>query len=396
MACHGQGESNKPKNKLNKSKVLKISIILICVILFISFIVLYQNNENVRNFSDVYIFRKVINEEKVPSIEIDTSKNMNVFAYDKYIAILDQNILKLYNKSGKEEQSLDIQISNPLFETNNNYLCIAEKGGKKLYLISNKNIVWQNEIEGNIADINVNKNGYVSVTITGTSYKTVVQIFDSKGNELFKKYSASTNVIDTDISNDNKYLAMAEANFSGVMVQSNIKIISIEDAQNNSSESIKYTHIADANNLIINIKYNNKNELVCMYDKHIDILKEGQNTELINFDNERLLFVDINLSNKFLKIAQINNGMFNSEIEMQIVNSSTQSINTYKIENTPKKVYAHDNMIVVNLGTSVLFINDSGWLVKRYQSNKEEIQKVVFCNNIAGVICKDRIKIISL
>lgn len=396
MACHGQGESNKPKNKLNKSKVLKISIILICVILFISFILLYQNNENVRNFSDVYIFRKVINEEKVPSIEIDTSKNMNVFAYDKYIAILDQNTLKLYNKSGKEEQSLDIQISNPLFEANNNYLCIAEKGGKKLYLISNKNIVWQNEIEGNIADINVNKNGYVSVTITGTSYKTVVQTFDSKGNELFKRYLAATNVIDTDISNDNKYLAMAEANFSGVMVQSNIKIISIEDAQNNSSESIKYTHIADANNLIINIKYNNKNELVCMYDKHIDILKEGQNTELINFDNERLLFVDINLSNKFVKIAQINNGMFNSEIEMQIVNSSTQSINTYKIENTPKKVYAHDNMIAVNLGTSVLFINDSGWLVKRYQSNKEEIQKVVFCNNIAGVICKDRIKIISL
>lgn len=397
MAYLGQEESNKQRRELNKSKILKISIILICIILFISFILLYESNEKVRNFFDVYIFRKIINEEKVPSIEIDASKNINVFAYYKYIAILDQNTLKLYNKSGNEEHSLDIEISNPLFETNNNYLCVAEKGGNKLYLISNKDIVWQKELEGNISDINVNKNGYVSVIISGTSYKAVIETFDSKGDELFKTYLSTTNVIDTDISNDNKYLAIAEANFSGIITQSSIKIISIEDAKTNSDDSIKYTHIAKANDLIINIKYNTKNDLICMYDEHIDLLTEDGNTELVNLTNEDVLFADINLSSKIAKFAKISEGFLNTYIELQIINSNNlEDVKTYKIDNTPKKVYAQGNMVAVNLGTSIMFINDNGWLVKKYESNREEIQNVVMCEEIAGVISKDKIYIISL
>ena len=390
-------EERKPEKKLNKGKVVKVSIAILCAILLITFIFLYENNNNVRNFFDVYVFRKIINEEKVPSIDIDSSKNLNIFAYSKYIAVLEQNELKIYNKTGNKEHSLDIEISNPLFETNGDYLCIAEKGGQKLYLINNKNIIWQKDIEGNISSINVNKNGYVSITISGTSYKTVVQTFSSNGDELFKNYLGTTNVIDTDISNDNKYLAIAEANFSGIVVQSNIKIISIEEAKNNSSESIKYTHIAKPNDLIINIKYNNKNNLICMYDEHIDIYKDGQNSELINLTSDDVLFADINLTSSIAKIIKTSNGFLNTTIEMQIINSSNiESMNKYVIESTPKKLYAHGNMTAVNLGTSVVFIDDNGWLVKKYESQKEEVQNIVMCEGIAGIISKNKIYIISL
>ena len=376
---------------------MKVATALICVVLLITFIFLYENNNNIRNFFDVYIFRKIINEEKVPSINIDSSKKINVFAYSKYIAILDQNKLKIYNKSGHQEHSLDIEISNPLFETSGDYLCVAEKDGQKLYLIHNKNIIWQKDIEGNIASINVNKNGYVSITISGTSYKTIVQTFSSNGDELFKNYLGTTNVIDTDISNDNKYLAIAEANFSGIVVQSNVKIISIEDAKNNSAESIKYTHIAKANDLIINIKYNNKDDLICMYDEHIDMLKDGQNTELINLTNEDVLFADVNLKSSIAKIIKTSDGFLNKTIEIQIINSSNiNNMNKYTIESTPKKVYAQNNVIAVNLGTSVMFIDDKGWLIKKYESKKEEIQNIVMCDEIAGIVSKNKIYIISL
>lgn len=395
MGCPGKGGNTKPKKELNKKKIWKLAITIIFTILFIVFAVLYTKNYEFRKFFDKYIFRKEVNSENLSYIEIDPSKDINVFAYSRYIVVLDQNQLKIYNKYGNQEHVLDVKISNPIFEAEDDYLCIGEKGGQNIYLISNKNIVWQKEIEGNISSININKNGYVSAIISGTSYKSVVQVFDSKGNNLFKKYLSSTNVIDTDISNDNKYLAIAEVNFSGIVVQSNIKIISIQDAQKNSAESIKHTYIANPDNLIINIKYNNKNELICMYDSHIDLLKESNSTELINFKNEDLLFADINLSNKFMKIIQKSEGILNSTIELQIVNSNNQNVNTYKVESTPKKVYVEDDMIALNLGTNILFINDNGWLVKEYKS-QEEVQKIVLSNDIAGIICKDKIKIISL
>ena len=351
-----------------------------------------------RSFFDTYIFRKIINEENVPSIYIDNVTNANIFAFSKYIVVLDQNVLNMYNKAGKQEHSLDIEISNPIFETSGNYLCIAEKGGQEIYLIENKNVVWQKEIEGEISSINVNKNGYVSVTISGTSYKTVVQTFNSKGDDLFKFYFSTTNVIDTDISNDNKYLAIAEANFSGIVVQSNIKVVSMDDAITNSTESIKYTHIAKANDLIINIKYNNKNDLICMYDEHIDVLKGEENTELVSLVDEKPLFADINLSSNIIKVVKKSEGLLDSSVEMQIINSNNvKEINRYTINGTPKKIYTQGNMIAVNLGTNIMFINSSGWLVKEYGfTQKEEIQNIVMCDGISGVISKNKIYIISL
>ncbi len=230
----------------------------------------------------------------------------------------------------------------------------------------------------------------------GTSYKSVVQVIDSDGNNLFRKYLATANVIDTAISNDNQYLSMAEANFSGILIQSVIEVISIEEAQTNSSESIKYTYTAEAGDLIVDIEYNNKNELICMYDSHIDSLNEGESTELVNFNDEEVLFADINSSSRFVEIIERSEGLLSSYAEIQIIDSSnTQSKNTYEIEDIPRELYTYGNMLAVNLGTEALFINNSGWLVKKYQSS-QEIQSIVMSEEIAGIISKNTVKIISL
>lgn len=389
-------ESNNEQNKkLNKSKIFKLIAIVICILLIVTFVVLYTTNEKCRIVFDKYIFRKEVYEDNLPSIAIEPSANINICAYDKYIGVLNENILKLYNKSAKEEHTIEIEISNPIFEANGNYLCVAEKNGHKIYLINGKNIVWQKNLEDKITSININKNGYVSVVTAGSSYKNVVYVFDAEGNELFKNYLSTTSVIDTDLSNDNQYLAIAEANFSGIVVQSTIKTISIEEAQKNSSESIKYSYVATANDLIINIKYNSKNELICMYDEHIDILNGDQNTELISLREEDALFADVNLTSKAIKIIKKSDGPFSANSELQITDIDSKKVSSYTLENIPKKVYVQGEIIAVDLGTSVVFINDKGWLVKKYKSS-QEIQEIVFCNNVAGIVAKNTIKILPL
>ena len=384
---------NKEK-KLNKGRVVKTIIFVFLIVAFVVLLILYTKNENLRNVLDKYLFRKEAYENNLPQIEIDSSKIAGMYAYNKYISILQGNKLILYNRYGKEEENIEIEISSPIFESNENYLVVAEKNGPKLYLINGKNMVWQKDIEGKITNISVNRNGYVSVTIAGTSYKTVIKTFDSSGNELFTYYLGSTDVIATDISNDNKYLAIAEANFSGIVIQSTIKIISVEDARNNTGDSIKYSYIANSGDLIINIKYQ-KNSLICMYDEHIDVLNNGQNLELVNFKNEDVLFADINFHSKVVKIIKKSTGIFNSEAEMQIIDSTSKNVITYSIENVPKSISVKDNTIVVNLGTSALFIKDNGWLQKKYETS-HEIQDILSCGDVAGIVSKNKIEIISL
>lgn len=386
---------NENKKKLNKSKIIKLIIFVLVIAAIVTLTILYRNNENVRNFLDKYIFRKEVQSANLVKIDLETNKSAGVYAYEKYILVLEQNSLDFYNRFGNKDGNLDIQISTPLFASKGNYLCIAEKNGQKLYCIQNKNIVWQKDIEGEIKGININKNGYVSVIVSGTSYKSIIEIYDNNGKELFKRVLSTTTVIDTDISADNKYLAIAETNFSGVLIQSTIEIVSMENAAKKPDDAIVYKYDADSDNLVTNIEYQ-KDNLVCMYDKYIDIIKNKNVTKVFDYTSEDVLFAGINLNSKIIKVLRKSKGFLGKEFQMKIIDTNNPSNEiVYEIEQNPKGIYVSDNIICINLGTEVLFVNSTGWLMKRYKSS-QEVQNIVFNSNIAGIISKNRIELISL
>ena len=75
---------------------------------------------------------------------------------------------------------------------------------------------------------------------------------------MFNTYLSSTRAVDVSISNDNKYLAIAEVDTSGTMIQSSIKVISIDKASTDPTNSLENTYKGEENKLITNIKYQNK------------------------------------------------------------------------------------------------------------------------------------------
>lgn len=175
-----KSKEKKPKEKkpINKKMVIKISITAFIIVLLLIITTLYTYNDNVRDFFDKYIFRKNVYENNLPFIEIDSIDAKNIYAYGKNIIVLEENILKAYNKMGNEEYSLDVKIKNPFFVSCGNYLCLADKNGKKIYLISGRNILWQRDLEGEISNISINKNGYIAVTTSDTGYKAIIEIYE--------------------------------------------------------------------------------------------------------------------------------------------------------------------------------------------------------------------------
>ena len=155
----------KSKRKMNKKKmIITISIIVIALIIGITML-LYYSSRDVRKFLDQYLFRKNVTQEKLEAIELDYDSNINVIAYNKYICILAENKLMQYNASGKLENEINLEINNPVYSVNNKYLAISEQNSSSLNLISDSKILWTKNIDGNIAKINVNEKGYVSVIL---------------------------------------------------------------------------------------------------------------------------------------------------------------------------------------------------------------------------------------
>ena len=58
-------------------------------------------------------------------------------------------------------------------------------------------------------------------------------------------------------------------------------------------------------------------------------------------------------------------------------------------------MYTYKDIVGINVGTEMYFINTKGMLIKKY-SSKQEITNVLLSDNLAIIIYKDRIHIIEL
>ena len=381
--------------KLNKKKLIILIIFLLIVISLTTLIIIYNKNQVFREWMDKNIYRKEVTQNNVTTIELNETQNSNIYAFNKYIGILNRNKFSIYGNTGNEENTLEIQITNPVFNSANRFLVIGEAGGQKVYLITDKDISWEATIEGTILQVLVNQNGYVAVVMEDAINKTVIQLYNTEGKPLFKTYSRSNRTTDVAISNDNKYLAIAEIDTSGTIIQSNIKIISVEKATTDPTESVEKTYTCESDKLLVDIKYQNKDKLVCMYTDSIKIIENDEETTLVENKNKKAMFQTIELNENVVSIEERSSGLFTADSIVNIVNVDNKSTKEYKIESVTKEIYACGDIIAINLGTEIEFINISGMLVKRYIAN-QEISDVAMSNNIAGIIYRDKIEIVNL
>lgn len=247
---------------------------------------------------------------------------------------------------------------------------------------------------GEISNIYINRNGYVAIISTDTTYKSIITLYDSNGKQIIKKYLAATRVVDLTVSEDNQYIAFAEIDTSGATIKSNVKIISVEKARVSPDEAIFYSFENENSKMIINIKYQEKNNLVCVYDDTIDVINKENKQKVLDID-DKTSFVSGDLKNRICYIKEEKNGIFDLKSTLNIVNTQNSQTYTYNFEEVAKEMYAKENVIGINIGTEIYFINTNGILIKKYVS-KQEITNVILSNNIALVIYKDRIEIVSL
>lgn len=381
------------KNKKAKSLKLKRYILITLVIIVIFLIAAYTTIPSFRTFVDNKIFKKNVTENSLATIEINSDDNPISFAYSNFIGVYTKNNLTIYDKNAKEVNALTLNITSPIISKSGKYLAIAENNGNDFYVINSSSILWQSNVEGNILKINVNSNGYVSLIVSTSAYKSIVIVFDSNGTKLFTSYLSSSYGVCTNISTNNSYLAIGEVDYSGTVIKSYVKIISIDLAQTKADESIVYKkEISD--NIITNIQYYDKENAICMLTDSVIKVSPNNTTELFK-SNEDTLFLDINIDNNISIIQKQSSGLFSYDYDLKFIRTNSSSENIYILENKlPKQIIADHDSIALNYGNSVDIINKSGWLEKTYTSS-QQIKDLIIGDNIVGVVYKDKIEIID-
>ena len=132
-----------------------------------------------------------------------------------------------------------------------------------------------------------------------------------------------------------------------------------------------------------------------MYTDSIHKIEDGEDVTLVDNKDKKVIFQSINLSNNICSIEEKSSGLFTADSLVNIINVANKEAKQYTAEGITKEIYTYGDIIALNLGTEIEFINTDGWLAKRYVAN-QEITNIVVSDSMAGIIYRDKIEIVNL
>lgn len=380
---------------INRKKIIIAISVSLCILTLIILFLVYVFNGSFRSWIDINVLRKNISEKDIQTISLNTDKNNQIHVFNNYISILNDKTITLYNSYGEKITSIDININSALFDSSQKYLVVAEDKGHEICLLLDKTYLWGEKLEGEILQVHVNKNGYVAVITTDATHKSILTFFDPEGKKLFTSYFATTRIVDASISNDNRYIAIGELDTSGTIIKSNVKVLSVKNAQENPENTIEYTYEVDNGVLITNVRYQTKNQIACIFDNGLGVIKDNTYKEVIKIENDNITYIANDFNNNVAYVEEESTGLFKTQSNVHIINTSDFQEKIYKMDYAAKDIYAKDNIIAINIGTEIFFLDTNGWLKKKYTSN-QEITNVKFSESIATIIFKDKVIIVDL
>lgn len=334
------------------------------------------------------------NSEDWKLIEVlETVSLSNYYAMDgnsSNLIVVGNNYLHGYSPNGKKNFDISVSLKNAVTSTAGDYCIVGEKDASKVYMINSNAKIWELDVEGTIFDVYVNKNGYAAIVYKQVGYKSLIRIIKPDGEELFTTYLASTYAIDVEISNDNKFLAIAEIDTEGIKVESIIELIDMNDLERKNSQKIAL----DEDTLITNIEYNTKNKLVVQTDKNVLILDSNQSTVLVDNFDEKTKMISIENPDNPIILEKRESGLFDTSYILKIYDYKNQDIvfKEYQVDEAPSIVVAKSGYVAMLLEKELIIVNSNGKLVKK-SDILGSIKSIILFNDGKALVVIHRDKI---
>ena len=168
----------------------------------------------------------------------------------------------------------------------------------------------------------------------------------------------------------------------------------MEKAQTDPENSTEYIYPAESDEILIALEYQDNDKLICMYDDSIHVIENNTDTKLVDISDNKNTFADIGLDNHIVEVVEKSSGLF-ADVDVEITEINTNKKSIYTVESAINSLKAKSNVIAINLGTEIHFIDTNGWLIKKYNSTMEA-KDILLGTNIAAIVFSDKIEIVNI
>ncbi len=124
------------------------------------------------------------------------------------VVIASSNYIASYSKKGEIEWETATSVSEPILDTNGEYIAIADKGGVGICLYHKRKLVYSSQTENDILTMDLSAEGDVVVTTDKEYSKGGVEVFNKKGRRVFSWTSGTEYVMGASISDSKRRIAV--------------------------------------------------------------------------------------------------------------------------------------------------------------------------------------------
>ncbi len=364
------------RNVRKKKRTAKI-VFAVCVIIFAVVVFMFRDRIEIikwLNTVDTF-FGKGISAQNI-ELSYDSSASNPADWYDGFIAILTNRDITMFNSSAKAEFKKDVNLNNPVLKCYDKYTLAYDCGGNELYVTNSYKEVFYKQFDDSILNARFTKDGHLVVITKMKNYRGVVTVYSSSFKEVYKVYSASEYVMDADVSNDGKQLAVAVYDGGFGEILSAVNIYSM------NSEKVK-SRIEGVDGLILSVDMKAGGRTHILTQNGYYVSKDGKEAEeILSVGNNYLKFYDITQDDNSVIILDgklvgksCNIHMFNAygvETGKVTVDGNLQCYDktddfVFVVDDAGLKVYNYDGELTdemeVSASTEKILASDDGKLV---------------------------------
>lgn len=334
------------------------------------------------------------NKYELSAVEYEYDANLNtVFGTHKgYIVKCSRDSIMYIDSNGNEQWTYPVSLNNPVLKTAGSYSLVADYGAKSIMVFNGKEMKWEKELDNNIINADINAKGYVSVVHGEERSRGAVSAYNRQGMKCFTIGKAENFIMSSKVSTSAKSVFINSIDTSGITTNTVLEFADLNGKMIGDK-------VVKENAIFASLSFMENDNLLAVGDSMFMILDKNFKEKLSQTVNGKI-FSSCVADGKYAVVAanpEETTGIFESGSSgIWVYDSSGKRISEYNLKGEVRNLAAREDIIAVNSGNKLRFIDLKGELLAEYNP-KQDIKEVFFISRREVlVIYKDKFSVLKM
>lgn len=204
-------EQNRPAKKKPRflGRLLLFILALVLVLAAVSAVV-FRDQLNIDSIKRWFHYRSLVISDsgQAESFFYDGDLDDTFATLDGDLLVCSRNTISLYSGSGTRYVSQSVNMENPVVDSNGTLAVVYDVGGTELYVLGQRQLVWQAEGLECILSAHLNAGGQLTVVTQSSGYRGAVTVYTTDYRPMVTVNLSSAFVMDAALSDDGQTLSI--------------------------------------------------------------------------------------------------------------------------------------------------------------------------------------------